>query len=131
MTGSRWGRGPPYPSPQKKRKKYIVEVFSFRGDSNNLNFLKNINTFGPLAPSSSENQHLGRDTGEATQTIHAFGTPTSTLLYLSVSDFLIYHFRPHHCLVGSLFIFSSSLPLRLDRQLFMMFPCPRDFTLQI
>ena len=61
--------------------------------------------------------------------------PSPPLFYISLSlsfsDFLIYHFRPHHCLVGFLSIFSSFLPLRLDRQLFMMFHCPRDFTLQI
>ena len=59
MTESRWGRGPP---PKKIEKKKILEVFSFMGDSNNLNYLKNINSFGPLKlrkPESGQRHRRG------------------------------------------------------------------------
>ena len=103
----------------------------FLGDSNNLKFLKNIHTFGPLKfrRLASGQRHRRRNIDHT-----CFWHPhlhSLISLSLSFSDFLIYHFQPRHYLVGLLFIFSSSLPLRLDRQLFMMFPCPRDFTLQI
>ena len=125
--------GPRGASPKKKvLKKNIVEVF-FHGWFEQFDFLKNIHTFGPLKlrKPTSRQRHWKANTDHTCfwhPHLHSFRS-------LCLSLFLWFLYLPLMAsplsIVGLLFIFSSSLPLRLDHQWFMMFHCPRDFTLQI